>query len=93
MPGLQSHLAEISFCARANESPVVFSHWQARCFDDTINQPAEASLLSDDPPVRMFAILDRRIGKRTLRKIQQALPLQPDWLAQFYRPRFCAEKL
>ena len=86
MPGLQIYLAEISFYARANESPVVFSHWQAN------NQPAEASLLSDNPLVRMFAMLDRRIGKRTLRKMQQALPLQPDWLAQFYRLRFCAEK-
>ena len=38
-------------------------------------------------------MLDRRIGKRTLRKMQQALPLQPDWLAQFYRLRFCAKKI
>ena len=41
----------------------------------------------------MFAILDRRIGKRTLVKIKETLNEQPDWLKKIYQLRLDAEKV
>jgi hypothetical protein len=40
----------------------------------------------------MFAVLDRRLGKRTLEKIKLTLDTQPDWLKKFYVLRLNAEK-
>ena len=48
-------------------------------------------IASDDPVVRMFAVLDRRIGKRTLEKLAGELDAQPEWLRPFYRLRIHAE--
>ena len=48
---------------------------------------------SENPLVRMFAILDRRVGKRTLEKLKDTLAEQPEWLKQFYILRFEAENL
>lgn len=39
----------------------------------------------------MFAILDRRIGKRTLSDIKDSLDNQPEWLKIFYRLRLESE--
>ena len=55
------------------------------------NQPIKASLQSDDPLVRMFAVLDRRVGKRTLRRLRETLDEQPDWLRALYELRLNAE--
>ena len=57
------------------------------------NQDIKTSLNSDNPIVRMFAILDRRVGKRALDKLKGALDEQPEWLKQFYVLRFEAENL
>lgn len=57
------------------------------------NQHIKISLTSNNPIVRMFAILDRRVGKRTLEKIKDTLDEQPDWLRQFYILRFDAEDI
>ena len=57
------------------------------------NQDINNSVESDNPIVRMFAILDRRVGKRTLEKLKGALDEQPEWLKQFYVLRFEAENL
>ncbi len=46
---------------------------------------------SENPLVRMFAILDRRIGKRTLIKAKDSAEEQPLWLKRFYKLRFYAE--
>ena len=51
------------------------------------------SLQSDNPIERMFAILDRRVGKRTLEKLKEVYDEQPDWLKPFYTLRFEAENL
>ncbi|MBQ4312587.1 MAG: hypothetical protein IJC18_00110 [Clostridia bacterium] len=55
------------------------------------NQSIEDSLASDNPIVRMFAILDRRVGKRTLLKLRDTVQMQPDWLGQIYRLRLSSE--
>ncbi len=46
------------------------------------NQDIQKSLYSDDAIVRMFAILDRRVGKRTLSQLANHT-LAPVWLNQF----------
>lgn len=51
------------------------------------NQEIQASLNSENPLVRMFAVLDRRVGKRTLEKIKENVVNQPEWLQFFYRLR------
>jgi len=53
---------------------------------------AQESIASDDPVVRMFAVLDRRIGKRTLKKLAGEVDVQPEWLRPFYRLRIEAEQ-
>ncbi len=56
------------------------------------NQPIKASLASDNPLVRMFAILDRRVGKRTLERLKGSVAVQPTWLQAFYMLRLEAER-
>ena len=55
------------------------------------NNSIQVSIHSDDPMVRMFAVLDRRIGKRTLSVLQNTLETQPLWLQEFYQLRLTAE--
>ncbi len=57
------------------------------------NQDIKNSIQSDNPIVRMFAILDRRIGKRTLESLKDSLNEQPEWLKPFYLLRFEVENL
>lgn len=58
-----------------------------RCLD------AHEAITSDDPVVRMFAVLDRRIGKRTLERLAGTLEEQPAWLRPFYHLRMNAEQI
>ena len=53
-------------------------------------QDIQTSLSSDNPIVRMFAVLDRRVGKRTLEKLKEDIERQPEWLQYFYRLRLGA---
>ena len=46
---------------------------------------------SDNPIIRMFAVLDRRLGKRSLLKLRDEVSEQPDWLQFFYKLRLDAE--
>ncbi len=56
-------------------------------------QSASASLRSPDALVRMFAVLDRRVGRRALLRAKETIPDQPEWLRRFYRLRIEAEGL
>ncbi len=51
--------------------------------------PIAKALCSDNYILRIFAILDRRIGKRTLQKIKEKGSYQdyPVWVKQFYELR------
>ena len=51
------------------------------------NSPIEQSLCSEDPIQRMFAILDRRVGKRRIESEIKTLNEQPEWLRTFYTLR------
>ncbi len=55
--------------------------------------PISESQQSDNPIVRMFAVLDRRTGKRSLEKMKQTISLQPEWLQKFYLLRIDAENV
>lgn len=55
------------------------------------NQDIQASLASRDPLVNMFALLDRRTGKRSLEKFAETLDRRPPWLRFFYDLRIQAE--
>lgn len=57
------------------------------------NQDIQESLRSNNPLIRMFAILDRRVGKRTLTKLKSEFENQPQWLQQIYLLRFTAESV
>jgi hypothetical protein len=57
------------------------------------NQDVQQSIHSGNPLVRMFALLDRRIGKRTLIQIQQEIAHQPLWLQRIYELRAAAEEV
>ena len=50
-----------------------------------------ASLCSDNYLLRIFAYLDRRVGKRTLARIKDDVDTLPEWVKQFYQIRCEAE--
>ena len=45
------------------------------------------ALHSENYLLRVFAYMDRRVGKRTLVKIKDEVEKLPDWVKQFYRIR------
>lgn len=59
--------------------------------DFYMHHTIEASLDSPDALVRMFAIMDRRVGKRRLEKLKVDVCAQPGWLQYFYELRMEAE--
>ncbi|MBE6716791.1 MAG: hypothetical protein E7573_07720 [Ruminococcaceae bacterium] len=56
-------------------------------------QDIRTSIKSSDPLVRMFAILDGRLGKRTLTKLKDETDYLPEWLKNLYKLRFEAEQI
>jgi hypothetical protein len=58
-----------------------------------MNLNIKESLHSPNPLVRMFAIMDRRVGKRTLLKLKSEQVKQPEWLNFFYDLRLESENL
>ena len=57
------------------------------------NQDIASSISSPNPLIRMFAVLDRRIGKRTLEKLYTTIDSNPEWLQKFYLLRLNAVKI
>lgn len=57
------------------------------------NQNIQKSIESDNPLVIMFALFDRRIGKRTLIKKASLIKQQPEWLKNIYCVRCEAERI
>ena len=52
-----------------------------------------SALNSDNYILRVFAYMDRRVGKRTLTKIKEDAKALPEWVKQFYLIRYEAEGL
>ena len=69
-----------------------YTDWE---FSDALqvyrSQTIDSSIASDNPIIRMFAILDRRVGKRRLEHLKDEVELQPGWLRTLYAARLQAE--
>jgi hypothetical protein len=61
--------------------------------DEFLSADIQSSLYSENWLVRMFAVLDRRVGKRTLEKIKSDIPNLPVWLQFFYNLRLESENI
>ncbi len=48
------------------------------------NQNIQISVRSNNPLVQMFALLDRRVGTRTLNSMKESLMTLPQWLQVLY---------
>lgn len=64
-----------------------------KAFAEFDNQSIETSLKSDDLIVRIFAVLDRRIGKRRLELMKETIVNEPASFQEFYAIRAKAEGL
>lgn len=62
-------------------------------FQEFDNQSIDCSLMSVNPIVRMFALLDRRIGKKRLISLKSKMEREPAWLYTFYHLRCDAEHI
>ena len=51
------------------------------------------AICSENAIVRMFAVLDRRLGKRTLCALKERISEQPKWLQFFYTLRLTSEEI
>ena len=64
-----------------------------RAFREFDSQSIAESLQSENALVRMFALLDRRTGKRTLLRLKPQMEQAPDWLQMIYLLRLSAEHI
>ena len=62
-------------------------------FREFDNQSIEKSLESEDLLVRIFAVLDRRVGKRRLKAMKDTIINEPEVLREFYAIRAGAEDI
>ena len=85
------------------EKDLMIEKWMPECklcdadFIDAIttylNTDVSTSLNSDNYLLRVFAYMDRRVGKRTLVKIKDEVGSLPEWVKEFYYLRCEAEGL
>ena len=64
-----------------------------RAFAVFDSQSVAESLASENAVVRMLALLDRRTGKRTLKKLRAPMQQAPQWLQMIYFIRLEAEHM
>ena len=83
----EGHLWSVPMADREEYSDSEF----AEALEAYRRQPIAESLASENPIQRMFAIVDRRVGKRTLQKLIETVADQPEWLRAFYLARMEAE--
>ena len=56
------------------------------------NSDIQRSVHASNPIVKMFALLDRRVGSRTLADLEEEMNRQPEWLREIYRLRRKAQE-
>ena len=56
-----------------------------------LNTDVQTALTSDDYLLKVFAFMDKRVGKRTLVKIKNEVEKLPEWVKEFYNIR-CKEE-
>ncbi|MCL2842383.1 MAG: hypothetical protein FWE28_02805 [Oscillospiraceae bacterium] len=69
----------------------VGTHYFYNAFYAYHNNSIDKSIASPDAMVRLFAVLDKRVGKRRLEKLMSEVEKQPEWLQVFYKLRLEAE--
>lgn len=80
-----------------DDTALKYGQFDQRCFYNAFrefdSQSIEKSLSSNDLLVRIFAVLDRRVGKRRLSTIGEKIDEEPESLRKFYEIRLSAEKM
>lgn len=80
-----------------DDTAIKLGVFDQRCFysafEEFDNQSIDVSLTSENSIVRIFAILDRRIGKRRLLAMKDIVINEQDTLRMFYVIRANAERL
>ena len=78
-----------------DDTAIKLGVFDQRCFyeafDEFDNQSIEKSLYSDNLLVRIFAVLDRRVGKRRLLTLKENIENEPDTFKEFFAIRMNAE--
>jgi hypothetical protein len=59
--------------------------------EEYFHQPIEESLKSNNMLIKIFALIDRRVGKRTLEKIKESILYENEIVQFFYKLRCKAE--
>lgn len=59
--------------------------------EEYLQSDIQTALASSNEMIRLLAVLDRRVGKRTLEKLKDEVDKQPEWLKKFYLLRLEAE--
>ena len=73
------------------EKEGILSDWDfLQAATDFLQMPIEEALTSSNCLIHIFAILDRRVGKRTIKQIKDSEKYKtyPEWVQQFYKLRF-----
>lgn len=73
------------------EKDGILSEWDfLQAATDFLQMPIGEALISENCLIRIFAILDRRVGRRTIQQIQDSEEYKtfPEWVQQFYMLRF-----
>ncbi|MED3998360.1 hypothetical protein ABE036_14920 [Priestia aryabhattai] len=61
--------------------------------EEYFNSPIELSLKSNDMLIKILCMLDRRVGKRTLRKMKESILEENTFVQDFYKLRCEAENI
>ena len=72
----------------------ILSEWDfLEAATEYLNLPIKTALESENYLINMFAIMDKRVGRRTLERIKAAGEYRafPEWLGQFYELRIGAD--
>ncbi len=69
------------------------NQWFYYSFNEYDNQSIEISLQSENTLVRIFAVLDRRVGKRRLKELSELWADEQEFLLLFLKIRMQAEGL
>ncbi|MBQ8814533.1 MAG: hypothetical protein IJZ85_08575 [Lachnospiraceae bacterium] len=104
----EDDISQLDFTAADNwgyDSPEIKAKWDAigQYYEDDfleaaltfLNLPIEKALESDNYIIKIFAIMDRRTGKRTLQRIKEngQYLYYPEWAKQFYQLRLEIDKI
>ena len=74
-----------------NEKGLIPVNYFKKYFDEFFHTNIQDAINSENPVLRMLAVLDRRVGVRTLEKLALKIDEQPEWLKKFYQIRLEAE--